>query len=60
MSPGLAPAHDCPVADGHRYRFGGDLDETDPDKARLLVDKMCDQLLTNSVIENYSFELEAA
>ena len=37
-----------------------ELDETDPDKARLLVDKMCDQLLANSVIENYSFELEAA
>jgi phosphoribosylformylglycinamidine synthase PurS subunit len=37
-----------------------ELDETDPEKAREEVTAMCEQLLANTVIENYSFELEAA
>lgn len=35
-----------------------DLAETDPAKARAAVDGMCRQLLANTVIENYSIELE--
>lgn len=34
-----------------------DLAETDPDKARVIVEQMCKDLLANTVIENYSFEL---
>lgn len=34
------------------------LDETDPDKARARVGEMCEKLLANTVIENYSIELE--
>jgi phosphoribosylformylglycinamidine synthase len=35
-----------------------DLDETDPDKARARVGEMCEKLLANTVIENYSIDLE--
>lgn len=35
-----------------------ELDEDDPDQAREQVTAMCEQLLANTVIENYSFELE--
>ncbi|MGD9668278.1 MAG: phosphoribosylformylglycinamidine synthase subunit PurS [Hyphomicrobiaceae bacterium] len=35
------------------------LNETDPSKARDAVERMCKELLANTVIENYSFELEA-
>ena len=34
-----------------------DLAEPDREKARELVDRMCRDLLANTVIENYSFEL---
>lgn len=34
------------------------LKESDPDKARDAVERMCKDLLANTVIENYSFELE--
>lgn len=34
-----------------------ELNETDADKARQIVDKMCRELLANTVIENYSFDL---
>lgn len=34
------------------------LAETDEAAARLVVDRMCRDLLANLVIENYSFELE--
>ena len=37
-----------------------DVDESDPDKAREQVTAMCEKLLANTVIENYSFELDAA
>ena len=30
-----------------------DLSETDPDKAKALVEQMCKDLLANTVIENY-------
>ena len=33
------------------------LTEMDPAKARLQLDRMCKELLANSVIENYSYEL---
>jgi len=33
------------------------LAETDEAKAREQLDKMCDSLLANTVIENYSYEL---
>lgn len=36
-----------------------DLDETDEAKAREAVDRMCRELLANTVIENYMIELEA-
>ena len=35
-----------------------DIEETDLDKARASVDDMCAQLLANTVIENYSIELD--
>ena len=34
-----------------------DLAETDEAKAKAAVDKMCKELLANTVIENYSYEL---
>lgn len=34
-----------------------DLVETDETAARAQIDKMCEQLLANTVIENYSYEL---
>jgi len=37
-----------------------DLDESDPDRARDQIERMCQKLLANTVIENYQFELEAA
>lgn len=37
-----------------------ELDETDPERARARIEQMCQQLLANTVIENYDFELEAA
>jgi phosphoribosylformylglycinamidine synthase subunit PurS len=36
------------------------LDETDPVRAKELVERMCRELLANSVIENYRYELEGA
>lgn len=35
-----------------------DVAETDREKAKVAVDKMCSQLLANTVVENYRFELE--
>ena len=37
-----------------------DVAESDPDKARAEIERMCEQLLANTIIENYAFELEAA
>ncbi len=34
-----------------------DLDESDPAKARSIVEQMCKDLLANTVIENYSYEI---
>ncbi len=34
-----------------------DLSETDPAKAEVLVEQMCKDLLANTVIENYSYEI---
>ncbi len=36
------------------------LDETSEEKARETVERMCKDLLANTVIENYSYELETA
>ncbi len=36
-----------------------DLEETDEIKAKEQVEKMCEKLLANTVIENYEFELVA-
>jgi phosphoribosylformylglycinamidine synthase PurS subunit len=35
-----------------------ELDETDPQRARARVGEMCEKLLANTVIENYSIDLE--
>ncbi len=35
-----------------------DVDETDPVKARSAVDEMCVKLLANTVIEDYTIELD--
>lgn len=35
-----------------------DLDEVDPDKARARIGEMCEKLLANTVIENYSIDLD--
>ncbi len=34
-----------------------DLAETDEAKAKVAIEKMCKELLANTVIENYSYEL---
>jgi phosphoribosylformylglycinamidine synthase subunit PurS len=34
--------------------------ESDPARARAEVERMCEQLLANTIIENYAYELEAA
>ena len=34
-----------------------DLTESDPEKARSIVERMCKDLLANMVIENYSYEI---
>lgn len=34
-----------------------DLTETDPAKAKAIVEQMCKDLLANTVIENYAYEL---
>jgi phosphoribosylformylglycinamidine synthase PurS subunit len=34
--------------------------ESDPDRARAEIERMCEQLLANTIIENYAYELEAA
>ena len=34
--------------------------ENDPGRARAEVERMCEQLLANTIIENYAYELEAA
>jgi phosphoribosylformylglycinamidine synthase len=36
------------------------LAERDPAKAKVAVEKMCKDLLANTVIENYSFEIDSA
>jgi phosphoribosylformylglycinamidine synthase len=36
-----------------------ELAEEDPAKARATVERMCKELLANTVIENYAFELDA-
>ncbi len=35
------------------------LDESDEEQARLQVGEMCEKLLANPIIEDYTFELEA-
>ncbi len=35
-----------------------ELEEGDPEKARSAVEAMCQQLLANTVIENYAIDLE--
>ncbi len=34
-----------------------ELEETDPAKAKAIVEQMCKDLLANTVIENYSYEI---
>lgn len=34
-----------------------DLSETDPAKAKAIVEQMCKDLLANTVIENYAYEI---
>lgn len=36
-----------------------ELAETDPERAALAIERMCKELLANTVIENYSYELES-
>lgn len=37
-----------------------ELAETDPERAREALERMCKELLANPVIENYRYELETA
>lgn len=37
-----------------------ELAETDPGKAREMLDQMCTKLLANTVIEDFEFELEGS
>ena len=34
--------------------------ENDPERAKAEVERMCEQLLANTIIENYAYEREAA
>jgi phosphoribosylformylglycinamidine synthase len=34
--------------------------ESDPARAKAEIERMCEQLLANTIIENYAYELEAA
>jgi phosphoribosylformylglycinamidine synthase len=34
-----------------------EIDETDPKKVKEIVDKICDKLLVNKIIEDYSYEV---
>jgi len=34
--------------------------ETDETRVREAVERMCEQLLANTIIENYAYELDAA
>ena len=34
--------------------------ENDPERAKAEVERMCEQLLANTIIETYAYELEAA
>jgi phosphoribosylformylglycinamidine synthase len=34
--------------------------ESDSERAKAEVERMCEQLLANTIIENYAYELEAA
>jgi phosphoribosylformylglycinamidine synthase len=36
------------------------VEESDPTRARAEIERMCEQLLANTIIENYAYELEAA
>ena len=38
--------------------FDIELDETDKEKAKIIVEEICKKLLTNIVIEDYTFNLE--
>ena len=40
--------------------FDLEVAETDPQKAETTLRAMCEQLLANTIIENYAYELEAA
>ena len=56
----------------HALGFGGvegvrqgkfievEVTENDPERARAEIERMCEQLLANTIIENYAYELEAA
>jgi phosphoribosylformylglycinamidine synthase len=37
-----------------------ELAESDPERAKATLERMCRELLANPVIENYSYELEGA
>ncbi|HKJ63311.1 MAG TPA: phosphoribosylformylglycinamidine synthase subunit PurS, partial [Hyphomicrobiales bacterium] len=37
-----------------------ELAETDPERAKATLERMCKELLANPVIENYRYELEGA
>jgi len=54
---GLGISGVCDVRQGKYIEV--DLDESDPDKARSIVEQMCKDLLANTVIENYSYEIAA-
>lgn len=34
-----------------------EINETDSDKIKVIVDEMCDKLLVNNIIENYTYEV---
>ena len=55
----LVARRDVPQAAAVRADLVGEVDlkETDEAKAKAAVDKMCKDLLANTVIENYSYEL---
>ena len=73
LKPGVLDPQGKAIAGAlHALGFGGvgdvrqgkyievEVTESDPGRARAEVERMCEQLLANTIIENYAYELEAA
>ena len=73
LKPGVLDPQGKAIAGAlHALGFGGvgdvrqgkyievEVAESDPGRARAEIERMCEQLLANTIIENYAYEIEAA